>query len=122
MTTIVDPSGSPSVVYNRSGTTIIPVTASGTTQGAATEIPNISGEQVIMVTVSSGSHYAVKLNASADIGTVVEVYQASGPVAFHVFAPTSQSINGDTGADITGIGVRFRKVASTDWRVLLSAQ
>lgn len=117
MTTIVDPSGTPSVVYNKSGTTVVAVTAHGTDQTGAASIPRLSGVTVAVLSIPDDSNYAVKLPGDAEIGDVVEVYASSN---FNVFADVGSTILGisstaEVGPETAGMGFRFRKVGSSSW-------
>jgi hypothetical protein len=119
MTTIVDPNGSPAIVYNLSGTVIVPITANDDVQGNATQIPNISGWQIILGAVPSIGNNALKLHPDADVGTIVEVYAQSGnPESLQVFPASSQTINNSTDplTASLGAGLYLRKISATDWR------
>lgn len=115
MTTIIDPSGSPSPVYNRSGTTVMTVVANGTTLGSATPIPYYSGETIVRIEASDDPrHTAVVLPDDAEIGDTVEAYATGYPAA--VFAPTGTTIITSTQKQVTDDGARFRKVSATRWQ------
>ena len=139
MTTVVDPSGTPVPVYNRSGTTIVTVNGGPTvssTAGSAigddgTPIPSVS-QTTIVLAVSApydGHHNIVfRLPADAEIGDVVEVYRFSGenPVVFPNAGEAIGSLAASTGTN-TGVGVSaasasFRKISSTQWMPLVGGQ
>lgn len=114
MTTIINPAGSPTIVYNKSGTTIVSVTANGETQADATSIPRLSGVTVANVTLPDSSNLSVKLPSDAEIGDVVEVY---GP-GFNVFPESGSTIVGGFVNDkIVPLqnGLIFRKLGPTLW-------
>jgi hypothetical protein len=120
MTTVVDPSGTPVPVFNRSGVTIVSVSATGTTQGAAAAISAASGQTIALVTISE-NNTAVKLPSTADIGDLVEVYAFGGTVK--VFPSSGETLNGNSNAqDVQDVyGRLFRKVSATAWKPLGSA-
>lgn len=121
MTTIVDPAGTPAIVYNRSGTVIVPITANGNNQTDAAEIPNISGRQIVMI-MAVTNDFAVKVHPDAEIGTILECYhQLGGNHLFQVFSAAGQKINGYGNGYVeqpTSRGLLLRKVAADDWRVV----
>lgn len=116
MTTITDPAGSPAVVYNRSGTTIVNLTANGTSSGTATVIPAASKETVAVVTTDS-SNKAVILPPSPEIGDLVKVFGAPGisaPVS--IFPPSGMSFASAGAGPITLLsGGNFRYLAANTW-------
>ena len=127
MVTIVDPNGTPTPIYTRSGTTFETVAGNGTTQGAATQIVSVAGWTVVLVTMTNDpDNRAVKLPENAPIGDVVEVYAngAEGSAAT-VFAASGDTLfNSGTGSPAfvsvtrnTG-GTLFRKVTATEWRFI----
>jgi hypothetical protein len=124
MATITDPTGTPSIVYNRSGLTIVEVDANGTTQGAGTPIPRLSAETVALVSFAfSGLHQAVVLPDDAEVGDVVEVYvSGANDVNGFLFPPSGESIGlGAANAKVnftSARGLRFRKIKSTVWNVV----
>lgn len=126
MTTVVDPLGTPTPIYNRSGVAIIPsLTAQGTTSSDAAIIPTVSGHTVVIVSAAGHSGYGVMLPSGADIGDVVELYCAnlngSAASAILAYAPSGETLNSgnsDTVNFIPGQGVMLRKVSSTDWESL----
>jgi len=119
MVTVVDPSGSPEPVFNRSGTTIVEVTGSGTTQMSATAIPSVSGWTIAIVQATDTPQVdqAVTLPDNAEIGDIVEVYNVIGGYPALVFPPAGQSLN--SGGQVTidqSRGRMFRQVGATLWR------
>lgn len=131
MTTVRDPSGTPVPAYNRSGTTIVDVSAAGagttgaTPRDAATPIPAASGVTIALCTVddSSPGGFGVSLPPNADVGDIVEVYALNGGAFGHlsVYCVSGETINGSNSVTPKGMtpsaGVRFRKVAPTEWRM-----
>lgn len=127
MTTVVDPAGTPVPIFTRSGTTIVEVLASGTTQGSGALIPNASGYTVaVCKTDNNGGKNAVVLPTSAEIGDLVEIHAvalpATGGVNLFVFPPSGETI--DEGAANAAAGWNgpysrlFRKMSATGWRVV----
>ncbi len=78
MATVLDPLGSPSIFYNRSGLTIQSVAAAGTTGSGATQLILPTGHTTLMVTPSA-SNTGVKLPADADteVGDLIELNNVS---------------------------------------------
>lgn len=123
MTTIVDPSGTPSVIYNRSGTTVVDLVGNGSTQGGATSIPRSSGVTIALVDATAGNT-SVVLPDDAQIGDVVEVYSLNdfNSSAADVFPPSGERIN-QLAQDLSiGVyGAIFRKLTATRWGVTKGA-
>lgn len=117
MTTIVDPAGTPSPLYNRSGVTIASINAAGEFggPGSATAITSYSETTVVLVTAPDSNNFGVVLPSSAEVGDVVEIYYVSGPVAqIVIWAPSGDTVNGSSFVQIVN-GI-YRKVSSTAWR------
>lgn len=132
MTTIVDPVGTPSAIYNRSGTAVVSFapaaidTSVSPIGDTATEIPRVSQTTIALVTAASDA-FTVRLPTDAEVGDVVEVYYipdstSPGP-AVVVFPPTGEQIAAkavSTGTNnaasvSAGFGSIFRKVTSAVW-------
>ena len=114
MTTVVDPAGTPQPVYNRSGTTVVPITANGTNQVAGTRIVAVSQFTVAVVTCPDVSNSAVVLPSGAEIGSVVEIYSDhTGPSTVNCFAETGDTIIGNRSQD--GFALYYRKISATQW-------
>lgn len=115
MLTVIDPDGSPSVVYNRDGTTISSYIASVSTD-PPTPIVRHSSVTVAHVTASANTDHMI-MPADAEIGDVVEIYVSSGGLgAIHVQPDSGSQLN-DSGTDvaINIFTARIRKVTSTNW-------
>lgn len=105
MATITDPSGSPVIVYNRSGKTVVSVTANGTSSGAAAVIPSIVAKYTVVLVAADPQgmpNGAVMLPSNPEIGDIVKVCvmpnsAGAGPLV-SVYAP------GTTQFAITGSG------------------
>lgn len=106
MTTVLNPSGTPTITYNRSGTTIVSLIGGSTLLQNPTpyvpvgndgvDIPRLSEVTVLLATVTtnhdgsgnkSGWNSVFRLPPDADIGDVVEAYLVStdgadGPTFF----------------------------------------
>lgn len=142
MTTVVDPLGSPSVVYNRSGTAIVGLSGGATATSAAgsgigddaNPIVRVSQTTAALVLTSFGPTHncLARLPDDAEIGDVVEVYQdpASSASSVQVFPnigeaignnPVSTGTNHSAGVTLSpnsaGLigGICFRKVSSGLW-------
>lgn len=114
MTTVVDPFGTPAPIYNRSGATIIPLTAGTTSPFAPTAIVRHTGITIALVTtISSGDFTFVTLPDDADIGDIVEVH-CMGPVNLTVLVPTGGPL--DSVGVATNHSTAFRKISDTDSR------
>lgn len=120
MTTVVDPTGTPSVTYNRSGITIIEVAAS-TNENSPGQMPSsLSGHTVALVSVpGSGVDNYVRLPDDCDVGDVVEAYCAGqGANALFVLLPVGDTVVQSNRADfrvVTDGSVVLMKVAPTKW-------
>jgi hypothetical protein len=122
MTTYFDPTGTPGRKY---GSTIVDVTAAGTTSGGATSIPAETGWTVALATnpnLGSNPAPGVKLPASAALGDVVEVWVVStaNPGSVRIFPPDGEGLQtGAASIDADkGGGHFFRKIAATSWGYL----
>lgn len=118
MMTVLNPAGTPTIVYNRDGTTIESVTAAGTDQGSAASIPRSSGWTVVMVSIPDSSDQCVVLPSTAEIGDVFEIYRISGGgTELSVFPPSGGKISAlstDTAVTVV-LGGIFRFVGSCQW-------
>jgi hypothetical protein len=135
MTTVVDPTGTPAIVYNRSGTTIATVVG-GTTStpsfpigNEGIDIPRLSETTVVLgnTVPNSGNDVVFRLPTDAEIGDIVEVYYLGGgsqtpwvfPQVGDQIIPSSESSTGTNSAAGFNIGQpfgsRFRKVSSSTW-------
>lgn len=116
MTTVVDPLGTPSPIYNRNGVTIVNVAAGGSGQSDATPIPAVSGHTVALV---GGSGGGVLLPSGSDIGDVVEVYIVPPDNEARVFPASGETLNSGVQPNIAltvSLGGYFRKTSSTNWQ------
>lgn len=125
MTTIVDPSGTPAPVYNKSGLTIGTITPTGVSQGAAAPITAYASHTVLVAYNAMGGGYAVLLPSTAEIGDVVEIH-GQGNQTFDVYPESGSSIdNGSANTPLSGLGagytpyhVMLRKITTTNWYVI----
>lgn len=120
MTTVVNPTSTPTAVFNRSGTAVLSLAGSGNSQTSAASavIPSICGHLVLLVD-TTGSDFAVMLPSSPDVGDVVEVY-AVGTHAANVFPQSGGQIsqigaNNQAIVDPTVNGVWFRYLGNNSW-------
>jgi hypothetical protein len=112
MVTVVDPTGTPVPVYNRSGTTIVSLTGSS---GTPTPIPHLGGTTVVLTNRGTPSGDAYELPSNAEIGDVVQIFAAdnNGPDAY---AASGDVILPNLGSrSMTASGGFFRKVSANGW-------
>ncbi|HXQ33234.1 MAG TPA: hypothetical protein VN843_04355 [Anaerolineales bacterium] len=124
MTTIIDPSGTPTIIFNRGGIAIVSFTAvrQAGSPPTADPIPNVSGHTIAYIAADDngiGSPW-VALPAGADIGDCVEVYlkESATGTELTIVPATGDVIGGGGGSVSAGIGAYFRKVDSTVWRMI----
>ncbi len=116
MTTVSDPTGTPSPVYNRSGVAILP----RVTSGNPTVIPNVVCERTVVV-VDLGMNNQVELPGNCEIGDAVEVYysEPSGEGNALVILPPDGDdfVNGVAGVSLNRAsgGAFFRKFDASTW-------
>jgi len=146
MTTVIDPLGTPSVIFNRSGTSIMTIAAglvTSPTANDAPEIPSVCGHMIVLVSTifrqGLDDSFVIRLPADAEIGDGIEVYpQAAtaiplalpakvlvpvGNTLYNPTLPTAVGQNNDPGYHVsagggTAPGVLFRKVSSTNWQLV----
>lgn len=70
MTTIIDPAGTPSVVFNRSGTAIITLVGLGS--ATTVPIPHFSETTVVIATKSANGRDVFQMASGFEIGDEVE--------------------------------------------------
>ncbi len=141
MVSIIDPLGTPTPVYNRSGVTVVtvaagpPVDPSVGNSTDAPEIPHLSGHTIAIVTTNPGhlvdnrTQQPILLPSNAEVGDVVEVYQDGGPdgrFSLALYAPVGSSLgpgfsvnNGTSAFNITVTNIICRKVNATTWRLII---
>ena len=126
MATILDPGGTVTVVYNKSGTVIVDLAAAGTDQSTAASIPYYAGHTVAVVTPQE-NEFSVLLPAGADVGDVVEIYSTRidlPGVPVRVFPQTGENINRQPNEfiEVTRInGLRCIKVSVVQWQSIKGA-
>lgn len=130
MVTVVDPSGSPTIVYNRDGVTISSLTGgvSGSSSDAVAIVRYSQSTVVLVQTPNSNASPALSLPSDAEVGDVVEVYglynaATTGRVTPNVYPNSGETVNFKfTSTDgIAYTFARFRKVAATEWVVINSS-
>jgi len=114
MATIIDPLGTPSVVYNRSGTVLIAIDAAGLIASTGAAIPNVCGHTIVVATWIGVDDQAVVLPSSADIGDIVEIFAVGGETV-RVFAPTGETVAAGVIFVENNKGCRCIKMSSTNW-------
>lgn len=117
MATIVDPLGTPSVIYNRSGTALFTINAAGTNVSTGAAIPYVCGHAVAVATWISVSDFVVVLPTGTEIGDCVEIFCTTTD-SITVLAPTGESVPGGSLSVDKNKGCRCIKVSSTDWYVI----
>ncbi len=119
MVTVSDPSGTPSPVYNRSGTTIANLTANGSTQAAATAIARVAGWTVVLATIPDINNQALKMPSDAEVGDLVELHRAAQGTSYILFPESGGKLyaDGTANAGISGIAKNtlWRRIASGVW-------
>jgi len=130
MVTVIDPAGTPTPVYNRSGKTVVFISGGhASTPGGigndGTLVP-IYSEHTIAVVAVSGSDHIVTFDTGAQVGDMVTVVAAAGSTAGPtVFPPVGESIeqsSTSTGTNTVGyglgtlLGATFIKISSTNWQ------
>ncbi len=115
MTTVTNPTGTPSVTYNRDGKTIINVTAASGGQSGAATFTTYSGWTIVLVTASAGG-LGVILPNSVGIGDVVEIHLTRSDTTVYAYPESGGNINA-TGVDngVEFMQAVFTKVADNTW-------
>lgn len=115
MITVTNPSGTPSVTYNRDGKTIINVTAAGGGQSGAATFSTYSGWTVVIVTASAGG-LGVILPNSADIGNIIELHLTRTDAVMYAYSESGGQINSNgTNNGVSFKQATFTKVADNTW-------
>jgi hypothetical protein len=114
MITVTDPAGTPTVVYNRDGTTIaniIPIAG----PSAPAPIIRHSGWTVVLAHSTVGN-YGISLPADAEIGDLVEVIYDPPDNTVAIYADSGSTLDGNDSSTalILKRGL-FRKVAASTW-------
>lgn len=125
MTTILNPSSTPAVVYCSEGRTQEAVSTSAanidsvTIPSGAPSIVQYAHTTIVVVT-SSVTAGGVVLPASSPIGSVVEAFvdygSAHGALVYPASGDTIQNSNSAVGQINPGDSGRFQKVGTSDWR------
>lgn len=119
MTTVIDPAGTPVPVYNRSGTTIVEITATAATPTPVYPIAAASGHTVALVDVPNPGGFGppdIELPGGADTGDVVEAYVTGASVNF-VAASGDTLVAANPSVDANK-GAWFRKTSATVWMLI----
>jgi hypothetical protein len=113
MMTILNPSGTPTIVYNRDGMTIASITAAGSTQGTATAIVRYSGVTAVVVDYGGDNSHGVILPSSAEIGDTVMV---SCPYQCRLYPDSGSSIDANsTDQSVSVTALMWVRTGSTLW-------
>jgi len=132
MTTIINPAGTPTPVYNRSGKTLYSLSGGvggGSPIGNNGTAITAYSEHTIVVCASVGSDFVFTLPSasSVDLGDMITVVNdptsTTGPTIFPAIGDSilnlaaSTGTNGAAGYGVNGIlGATFIKVSSTNWQ------
>jgi len=120
MTTIIDPLGTPTIVFNRGGTALVSFTAvrQAGSPPPADPIPNVAGHIIAYIEADNNviGQPWVALPAGADIGDICEVYaNSSGDGDISAVAPSGETLEG--GSTVSqNVGGYFRKITDTLWK------
>lgn len=112
MTTFVDPLGITATVSAKTGIVSLSVSNS-----PVVDIPHDCGWMVAVLTASSNNPH-VALPSGAAVGDMVEVHYAQGSFSgnVNVEAPTGETINGNSAAQVSpSWGRIFRKIDTALW-------
>ena len=113
MTVIVDPAGTPSIVYRDPAMTIVGITATGTTQSDAAQLTRYSAMNVVKVTSDQDAR-GLKLPAGEE-GDYFELHSISGspsPYYFKVYNSSGGEVtSSSTRAPLRYVGGTWRFVA-----------
>ena len=120
MTTIIDPLGTPVVIFNRGGTAIVSFTAvrQAGSPPPADPIPNVAGHIIAYIEADDNSigQPWVSLPSGSDVGDICEVYANSlGTGDLSVFAPSGETLDGGSTVSVS-VGGYFRKITATLWK------
>lgn len=125
MTTILNPSSTPSVIYCSEGRTQESISTSAANIDGVT-IPDTApsivqyAQTTAVVASSSVTAGGIVLPASAPIGSVVEAFvdysSAHGILVYPASGDTIQNSNAAVGQINPGDSGRFQKVGMSDWR------
>jgi hypothetical protein len=124
MTTVVDPLGTPTPIFNRSGTAIVHIDGLGTSSTSGNVIPAVCGHVIALVNCTE-NNYAVRLPDDAEIGSVVEAYvdRASTFSGGTVFSQAGETIGSQSAPSSLGLsqsgGILLRKVSDTGWMAIV---
>lgn len=110
MTTFVDPLGITATVAAKTG-----IVALSVSNSPVVDIPHDCGWMVAVLTGTT-SNPKVALPSGAAVGDMVEVHLVSSPTSVTVLAPTGETINGDSAAQVNvNWGRIFRKIGASVW-------
>ena len=119
MTTVIDPAGTPIVVYSRSGKTIYDLEVPVVDPVVPVAIARYSETTVVIIDTEEGNpRPSVELPADAEIGDVVEIYvkdDVSNTDTVTIVPPAGETF---VATDITAnrlVWRIFRKLTATRW-------
>lgn len=119
MTTVLDPFGSPVVIFNKTGLSIFEVSANGNDGTNPAVISSVSSVMVVNIILNSGNT-DVELPDNADIGDTIEMYSDGGGA--RIYPASGDSIEGFSpyyehlGSKVKP--VVMRRYSSTHWRIV----
>lgn len=116
MTTVIDPLGTPSVVYNRSGIAIVEVE---TPDNDPVAVPSVDvGHLIVLVSthpVGTSTH-SIDFPANREVGDVIEVHVVEGSHPVNINLPAGESEHSSSHASPSNNGgLIMRKVRSDLW-------
>jgi hypothetical protein len=121
MTTVVDPLGTPSVTFNKSGVSIATIE----TDGSSWPLPSLPGETKVYLVSTTGSNIHPILPAGVDIGDVVEAVSLDGSPGNDIGTASGESFVNIVPSDRTlapfTSSITVRKVSSTGWAIIAFA-
>ena len=120
MTTVVDPTGTTSAIFNRGGTAMISVSAAGSLPTDATVIPHVSGHTIVLGTATSSDQGFI-FDSAFEVGDVVEIYMVSGSTLAEIYPQSGGEIRGNSSGGGLARSNYLRKVSSIDWLFIATA-
>jgi hypothetical protein len=95
MMTVIDPAGTPTIVFNRDGTTIYSMSLTGgVTQATAAPIVRYSQWTVVLLApFNNTGGYAAILPSDSEIGDLIEVHTSVDVDSFQIYPEVGGQIN-----------------------------
>lgn len=113
MTTVVDPLGTPTVYFNKSGTAITTVAC---TNATTTLDSGAAGTNIVLFDFSDNDAPHLVLPSGTDVGDVFHLVPVSGgPGPVVLIPPSGDHLNGVTTSVRLSGGITVRKTSTTQW-------